>query len=81
MADDKPIPPSAKLLDEEARQHREHRDKISRVALELEGIFLREHLTMGDVLEIQDLFNSRANKVFSETKISHIKETYDRQTQ
>lgn len=68
------------LLEEEARQSREREEKISRVALELEAIFLREQLTMGDVLEIQELFNSRANRVFSSTKISHIKETYERQT-
>lgn len=72
---------TAALLDEEARQQKEHHDKISRVTLELEKIFLREQLTMGDVMEIQDLFNSRANRVFSETKISHIKETYERHHQ
>lgn len=75
------IPPSARLMDEEAKQQKEHREKISRVVLEVEKIFLREHFTMGDMLEVIELFTGRANRVFSEMKISHIKELYERQNQ
>ena len=68
--------PTPKLLDEEARLEKEHRKKMSRATLEIEQILLRENLTMGDFLEIVELFTSRANSVFSKIKIKEIKEKY-----
>lgn len=74
------IPPATeKLLNEEARIENERRDTISKVTHELEEIFLREDMTMGDILEVMNLFNFRASKVFSQTKIKYVKEQYDRQ--
>mgnify|MGYP001612400995 FL=1 len=63
-------------MDEEKASAEEHRARLSRVTLEIEKILLRENLAMGDFLYIVDVFNARANKVFSETKIKKIKEDY-----
>ena len=68
--------PTSKLLDEEKKRAEEHRAMLSRVTLEIENILLREDLSMGDFLYIMDLFNSRANRVFSDVKIKKIKEDY-----
>ena len=67
---------TAKLLDEEARQVQEHRDKISSVTLEIETILLREDMDVGDLLEIFGLFTERANSVFSKITIKTVKESY-----
>lgn len=75
-----PLPGTAALLDDEAAKEMERRAAISRVALEIESILLREDFTMGDFLEIVELFNGRANSVFAETKIKNIKDTYDRRS-
>lgn len=69
---------TAKLLDEEKRLETERRAKIGRITLEVEAILLREDLTMGELGEVMDLFNARAQDVFSRTKIKHIKDSYDR---
>lgn len=73
-------PPSstAKLLDNEKDSVAEARARIGRVTLEIEAILLREDMTMGDLAEVMDLFNSRAHTVFSQTKIKSVKESYDR---
>ena len=65
-----------KLLDEEARLAAEKRVLISRITLEIEQIFLREDINVGDLLEIFGLFTGRANEVFSQIKIKKIKEDY-----
>jgi len=65
-----------KLLDEEARLAAEKRVLISRITLEIEQIFLREDMNVGDLLEIFGLFTGRANEVFSQIKIKKIKEDY-----
>lgn len=67
---------TSKLLDEEVVAEAKRREKISKVTLEFEEILIREDLTMGDLGEIMDLFNSRAHSVFSKTKIKTLKETY-----
>jgi len=67
-----------KLLDEEARLAAEKRATISRVTLEVEAIFLRDDLDMGDLLEVFGLLTGRANEVFSRTKIKTLKENYGR---
>lgn len=67
-----------KLLDEEARQVAERQAKLGKVTLEIEAIFLREDLTMGELAEVLDLFNARAQSVFSRTKIKTVKESYER---
>jgi hypothetical protein len=67
-----------KLLNEEARIEEERRDKMSRITLEVEAILLREDISMGELAQILDLFNARAQKVFSEMKLKNIKETYER---
>lgn len=67
-----------KLMDEEVRQDAEHRAKISKATLEVEAIFLREDLTMGDLAQVLDMFNSRAQFVFSKATIKSVKESYER---
>lgn len=69
---------TVKLLDKEARDAKEHRERISRVVLEVEQILLREKLTVGDFLEIVNMFTARANKVFENITIKEVKESYDR---
>ncbi len=68
--------PTPKLLDEEARQEKERREKLGRIALEIEQIFLREDMSVGDLLEVFGLFTGRANSVFERIKIKKIKEEY-----
>jgi hypothetical protein len=75
MADSIPTP---QLLDEEARLAAEQRARISRVTHEVEDIFLREDMTMGDLLEVFGLLTGRANDVFSRTKIVTIKQNHER---
>jgi len=69
---------TAKLLDEERNIIVGRRALLGRIALEIEQIFLREDLTMGELSEVMDLFNARAQAVFSKTKIKSIKESYER---
>lgn len=69
--------PTPKLLDEEARLAQEKRDLISRVTLEIEAILLREDMTVGDLLEVFNLFTSRANKMFENIKIKQTKQNYE----
>ena len=78
MAEDKIPSATPKLLDEEAKIEAARRAKISRVTLEVEKIFLREDLTMGELGEVMDLFNARAHTVFSKTKVKDIKKLYER---
>lgn len=73
------VPPaSEKLADIEKENERTRREKISRIALEIEKIFIANNLTMGDLTEVMDLFNSRAQAVFSSTKLLTVKEKYER---
>ena len=66
-------------LEKNARQVEEiHRQKMGRIAQEVEKIFLREDLTMGEMAEVMDLFNSRAHAVFSDTKLKKIRDDYER---
>ncbi len=74
---DNQLQKAADLADEEKRQTVAHRLLISKIAKEVEVIFLRENLTMGDLLEVFGLFTERANRVFSEKKISEIKKSYE----
>lgn len=67
------------LMDIETENIAKRRHTLSKIALEIEEIFLREDLTMGELTEVMDLFNARAQRVFSNTKLKFIKETYDRQ--
>ena len=69
---------TAKLMDNEAMTIAQKRATISRVTLEIEQILLREDMSMGDLAEIMDMFNSRAHSVFSLTKIKDLKQTYER---
>jgi len=78
MADTNQGIATEKLMDEEVRQEAEHRAKIGKVTLEVEAIFLREGLTMGDFLEILGMFTSRANSVFEKTRMLEIKQSYER---
>lgn len=63
-----------KLLDEEKKMAQEKRDQISRVTLEIESIFLRENMTVGDLLEIFGLFTGRANRMFENITIKQTKD-------
>lgn len=65
-------------MDEETRIEADRRAVISRVTFQVEKILLDEDLTMGDMLEVMELFTARANKVFSKTKLKTIKQDYDR---
>ena len=67
-----------KLLDKEMLDAQKHRETISRVALEVEKIALKEGLNVGDLLEIFGLFTQRANKVFEKITIKEVKEKYER---
>lgn len=67
---------TVKLLDDEHAKEVERRNKIGRIALQIEELFIKEDITMGDLAEIMDLFNARAHKVFSNFKIKDIKEKY-----
>lgn len=69
--------PTPKLLDEEARIAQEKRARISLVALEIDNILIREDLTVGDLLEIFNLFVGRANKMFENIKIKQTKQNYE----
>jgi hypothetical protein len=68
---------AAALADEEKRQIEEHKKSIGKVAKEIEEIFIREHFTMGDLLEVFGLFTERANRVFAKELISAIKKKYE----
>ena len=72
---------STKLLDEEVRLAQLHREKISRITIEIEKRALEEELTMGDLLEIFGMFTARANKVFESITLKKIKEDYERPNQ
>lgn len=65
------------LMDNEIESIREHQQRIGALALEIEAILLREDISMGDLSEILDLFNSRAHAVFSRTKIKDVKHLYE----
>lgn len=64
------------LLDHEAKTEAERRAAIGKITLEVEEIFLRENMSMGDLLEVFGLLTGRANDVFSKIKIKKIKEDY-----
>lgn len=66
--------PTPKLLDEEARIAQEKRALISKVTLEIDNILIREDLTVGDLLEIFNLFVGRANKMFENITIKQTKD-------
>lgn len=68
---------SPKLLDEEAKLAAERLALISRVTLEIEKILLREDLTMQELADVLDTFNSRAHAVFSRMKIKKVKDEFD----
>ena len=81
MSDTSEIPAGTiVLLDQEKKAAEAHRDKISRVTLEVEKLLLENHLNVGDLLEIFGLFTDRANKVFAGITIKEVKETYERST-
>jgi len=77
MEDNIPVGTS-KLADNEQETAANRIERIGRVTKEVEVIFLREDLTMGDLAEVMDLFNARAHSVFSRTKIKEVKESYER---
>lgn len=58
-----------------------HQERIGAIAREVDDIFQRTNLTMGEMLEVMDLLNARSNHVFSKMKITDIKLEYDRQSQ
>jgi hypothetical protein len=66
------------LMDIERQMLLEHQAKIGKISLEIEKIFLENNLTMGDLSEVMDLFNARAQSVFSKTYLRNIKESYER---
>ena len=68
-----------KLMDIEAKWAKEHQEKLTRIVNEIEKIFLKECITMGDFLEVMDTFNKRSNRVFEKITLKKIKEDYDRQ--
>lgn len=70
---------TAVLMDNEAEQIAQHRQKITRITLALEEMLLKDDCTMGDLAEVMDLMNSRAHAVFSRVKISEVKSQYQRQ--
>lgn len=68
---------TTELLDQEKLQRAEHLAKIGRITLKIEELLLQENMTMGDLSDILDTFNARAQFVFAKTKLSDIKKTYD----
>lgn len=71
--------PTEKLMDNEVKTETDKRAQLSRVAIEMENILIREDMNMGDLANIMDLFNARAHAVFSLTKIKDMKQIYEQQ--
>lgn len=71
--------PTEKLMDNEVKTETDKRAQLSRVAIEMENILIREEMNMGDLANIMDLFNARAHAVFSLTKIKDMKQIYEQQ--
>lgn len=71
-------PKTKELLEEERRQEMERRKRISTAALQVEQIFLKEQMTMGEVLEVFSLLTERANQVLSLTPLQKIKDDFDK---
>ena len=65
------------LLEAELTAANKKRALIKSVILEIEAIFLREDMDMGDLMEVFGVFTERANKVFSKIKIKKIKDDYN----
>lgn len=81
MSDSTDINPaehSFKLMGAEHATEEQRRSRLGAIAQEVEKIFLRESLTMGELSEVLDLFNARAHAVFSDMSIKSIKESYER---
>ena len=68
---------TVELLDLGAKEAMRRQTLLAGIAKEIEKIFLREDLTMGELTEVMDLFNARAQAIFSRTKIKDIKKQYD----
>ena len=74
----KDIPESTvKLLDEEAKAVAEHQQKITRVCHSISKILVEEELNMGDMLEVFEMFNRKANKLFEKVTIKEIIINYE----
>lgn len=71
--------PTEKLMDNEVKTETDKRAQLSRVAIEMENILIREDMNMGDLANVMDLFNARAHAVFSLTKIKDMKQIYEQQ--
>lgn len=67
---------TVKLLDQEMFDAAVKRAQIQKVALEIEEIFLREDMTIGDFSAVFALFMRRSDNVFEKMKLKTIKENY-----
>lgn len=64
------------LLEEERKQRAEHALKISNATLEVEQVLLAYGLTWSDWGDIIETMNARTQKVFGNTTIKSINESY-----
>lgn len=71
---------TTELLDMEATLAAARHKALRDLALSIEELLLIADLTMGELTEVMDMFNARAQAVFSKTKLSEIKEKYERTT-
>ena len=67
---------TATLFDAEIEANKARQALLVSVTHEIEAIFLRENMSMGELLEVFGLFTARANDVFSKIQIKEIKEKY-----
>lgn len=72
---------TAQLNDEDRiqrlRDEEKHRERIGKVAREIEAILLREDMSWGEWEEVIDIFMSRTHSTLSNIKINEIKKKYD----
>lgn len=60
---------------------KKHEEKISRIVLAVEAIFIKEEATLGDLMEVVNKINNRSDYVVPRIKIKEVKERFDELTQ
>lgn len=70
--------PHEAVQNEEQIIEARRRTRLGAIAKEVEAIFLREDISMEEMVEVLGLFNSRAHAVFSKMKLNEIKNIYER---
>lgn len=68
---------TSELLETERQERIAHATAIGKATIDVEKILIANNFTMDDLSEIVSTLNGRAQKVFSELKISEIKYYFD----